>query len=147
MKPGHVLMVCLGNICRSPLAQGVFEQLSPYPNYRVDSAGTANYHRGAPPDPRSITTAQQHGIAIDHQRARHFNPQDFQDFDYIYVMDKQNLENVLALAKNENERKKVHLLLGDTEVEDPYYGGDEGFEQVYQKIHQACLKILSKWTP
>lgn len=145
MKPGHVLMVCLGNICRSPLAQGIFEELSPFDNYRVDSAGTANYHSGRAPDQRSITTAQLHGIAIDHQRARQFTPQDFQDFDYIYVMDRQNLRNVLAMTTKASDRKKVHLLLGDTEVEDPYYGGDEGFEVVFQKIHSACLEILSQW--
>ena len=145
MKPGHVLMVCLGNICRSPLAQGVFEHLSPFHQYRVDSAGTANYHEGASPDRRSIHTAQKHGIAIDHQRARQFTPQDFTDFDYIFVMDRQNLNNVLSMVTRASDREKIQLLLGDSEVEDPYYGGDEGFEKVYQKIHAACLSILSQW--
>lgn len=145
MKAGNVLMVCLGNICRSPLAHGIFETLSPYREFRVDSAGTANYHSGAAPDPRSIAIARTHNIDIQHQQARPFTVADFDAFDYIYVMDRQNLKNVLALATTAAHRNKVQLLLGDQEVEDPYYGGPEGFSVVYDKIHAACTQIIAQW--
>ena len=137
MQAGNVLMVCLGNICRSPLAQGVFEQLAQDYSITVDSAGTANYHSGASPDKRSQLTAKRHGIDISSQCARQFTTADFEDFDYIYVMDRTNLSNVLSLARNEQDSAKVALLLGEDEVEDPYYGGDDGFEIVYQKIDTA----------
>lgn len=138
-------MVCLGNICRSPLAHGVFEALSPYTDFRVDSAGTADYHTGASPDPRSIAIARSHNIDIQHQQARQFTVNDFDIFDHIFVMDRQNLKNILALATTAAQRNKVKLLLGDQEVEDPYYGGPEGFSIVYDKIHTACTKILAQW--
>ena len=145
MQAGNVLMVCLGNICRSPLAQGVFEQLAQDYSITVDSAGTANYHSGALPDKRSQLTAKRHGIDISSQRARQFTTADFRDFDYIYVMDRSNLSNVLSLACNEQDSAKVALLLGEDEVEDPYYGGDDGFEIVYQKIDAACREIIAQW--
>ena len=138
MPAGNVLMVCLGNICRSPLAHGIFETLSQDFNVKVDSAGTANYHSGGQPDKRSQATALNHGIDISKQRARQFTVNDFDAFDYIYVMDRSNLRDVLALARTEEDRKKVALLLGHDEVEDPYYGGPEGFEIVYKKIDNAC---------
>jgi len=147
MKPGNVLMVCLGNICRSPLAHGIFEHLLNDESVRVDSAGTANYHSGASPDIRSIATAKAHQIDISQQEARQFTRNDFEAFDYIYVMDKDNLRNVLAMAKTEGERNKVRLLLETEEVEDPYYGGPEGFNIVYKKIYTACKKILAQWNP
>lgn len=145
MQAGNVLMVCLGNICRSPLAQGVFEQLAQDYSITVDSAGTANYHSGASPDKRSQLTAKRHGIDISSQCARQFTTADFEDFDYIYVMDRSNLSNVLSLARNEQDSAKVALLLGEDEVEDPYYGGDDGFEIVYQKIDTACREIIAQW--
>ena len=145
MGVGNVLMVCLGNICRSPLAQGIFENLLTDPSIIVDSAGTANYHSGAAPDPRSIATAKAHGIDISQQKARQFVRDDFEAFDHIFVMDKQNLRNVLSLATTAAERNKVSLLLGTEEVEDPYYGGPEGFEIVFKKIHSACSKMLEEW--
>lgn len=145
MQAGNVLMVCLGNICRSPLAQGVFEQLAQDYSITVDSAGTANYHSGASPDKRSQLTAKRHGIDISSQRARQFTTADFRDFDYIFVMDRTNLSNVLSLACNEQDSAKVALLLGEDEVEDPYYGGDDGFEIVYQKIDAACREIIAQW--
>jgi protein-tyrosine phosphatase len=147
MLPGNVLMVCLGNICRSPLAHGIFDHLLKDQSVRVDSSGTANYHSGAAPDPRSIATAKAHHIDISQQKARQFTRKDFEEFDYIYVMDKENLRNVLGLAKTELERNKVKLLLTTEEVEDPYYGGPEGFEIVYKKIYTACKKILDQWNP
>ena len=119
MVPGNVLMVCLGNICRSPLAHGIFQNLVADQNIKVDSAGTANYHTGAAPDPRSIEIATLHGIDISRQKARQFVVEDFDQFDYIYVMDYSNQQNVLRLARNDQDRAKVHLLLGDAEVEDP----------------------------
>ena len=145
MRAGNVLMVCLGNICRSPLAHGIFEHLLNDKRVLVDSAGTANYHSGAAPDPRSIATAKAHGIDISHQKSRQFGRADFDAFDYIYVMDKENLRNVHALATTTAEKNKVRLLLETEEVEDPYYGGPEGFEIVYKKIHTACQKILEEW--
>ena len=145
MKKGNVLMVCLGNICRSPLAHGIFEELTKNSSITVDSAGTANYHSGNPPDPRSIKTAARHGINISGQKARQFVASDFKKFDHIFVMDQENLNNVLRLAQSESDRKKVRLLLEDKEVEDPYYGGDNGFEVVFNKIEKACKNILESW--
>ena len=145
MVPGNVLMVCLGNICRSPLAHGIFQNLVADQNIKVDSAGTANYHTGAAPDPRSIEIATIHGIDISRQKARQFVVEDFDQFDYIYVMDYSNQQNVLRLARNDQDRAKVHLLLGDAEVEDPYYGGKEGFSVVFNKIQKACQHIIEQW--
>ena len=145
MEKGNVLMVCLGNICRSPIAHGVFEHYSKDLSIKVDSAGTANYHSGNAPDPRSIKTAANHGLDISNQKARQFVYSDFKNFDHIFVMDHQNFENVLKLAKTETDRNKVQLLLGNDEVEDPYYGGEHGFEIIYFKIEKACKKILESW--
>ena len=145
MVPGNVLMVCLGNICRSPLAHGIFQDLAADHNIKVDSAGTANYHTGAAPDPRSIEIAAKKGIDISPQQARQFEVEDFDQFDYIYVMDKSNLQNVLQLARTEEDHAKVRLLLGNAEVEDPYYGGKEGFSIVFDKIQKACQHILYQW--
>ena len=138
-------MVCLGNICRSPLAHGIFQDLAADHNIKVDSAGTANYHTGAAPDPRSIEIAAKKGIDISPQQARQFEVEDFDQFDYIYVMDKSNLQNVLQLARTEEDHAKVRLLLGNAEVEDPYYGGKEGFSIVFDKIQKACQHILYQW--
>lgn len=138
-------MVCLGNICRSPLAHGIFQDLAADHNIKVDSAGTANYHTGAAPDPRSIEIAAKKGIDISPQQARQFVVEDFDQFDYIYVMDKSNLQNVLQLARTEEDHAKVRLLLGNAEVEDPYYGGKEGFSIVFDKIQKACQHILDQW--
>jgi protein-tyrosine phosphatase len=145
MVPGNVLMVCLGNICRSPLAHGIFQDLVADRNIIVDSAGTGNYHTGAAPDPRSREIAAQYGIDISQQQARQFVVEDFDQFDYIYVMDYSNQQNVLRLARNDQDRAKVHLLLGNAEVEDPYYGGKEGFAVVFNKIQRACQQILEQW--
>ena len=130
-------MVCLGNICRSTLAHGIFEHLSKDYSITVDSAGTANYHTGNTPDSRSIKIAATRGINIANQKARQFIAADFDAFDYIFVMDHENLNNVLKLAKTESNRNKVRLLLESDEVEDPYYGGDQGFEIVFDKIKKA----------
>ena len=145
MVSKSVLMVCLGNICRSPLAHGIMAHLTQTLPVEVDSAGTASYHVGNPPDPRSIAEAAKHGVDISNQKARQFTPNDFKAFDHIFVMDRQNLKHVLAQACSQQEMDKVQLLLGDTEVEDPYYGGEEGFAIVYNKIFAACTSIISAW--
>ena len=145
MKKGNVLMVCLGNICRSTLAHGIFEHLSKDYSITVDSAGTANYHTGNTPDSRSIKIAAARGINIANQKARQFIAADFDAIDYIFVMDHENLNNVLKLAKTELDRNKVRLLLESDEVEDPYYGGDQGFEIVFDNIEKSCKNIIESW--
>ncbi|MDG5491687.1 low molecular weight protein-tyrosine-phosphatase [Psychroserpens sp. SPM9] len=145
----RILMVCLGNICRSPLAHGILESKLPKDTFYVDSAGTANYHVGDLPDQRSITVAQNHGIYISHQRGRQFKTSDFDTFDYIYVMDQSNYDNVTKLARNTNDIGKVKLILevDDTvknkRVPDPYYGEISDFEHVFTLLDLAC-SIISK---
>lgn len=139
-------MVCLGNICRSPLGEGILKNKVDPDKVFVDSAGTGGYHIGEKPDRRSIDVARNHGIDITDQRCRKFSEADFEDFDFIYVMDKSNYTNVLSLANSESEVKKVKLLLevlnnSPQEVPDPYYGGKDGFEKVYRMIDQACTLI------
>lgn len=136
-------MVCLGNICRSPLAQGILESKVNPTKVFVDSAGTGGYHIGNKPDKRSIAVAIKNGLNISHQRCRKFNTDDFNDFDHIYVMDNSNYENIISLAENDAEKSKVKLLLeitpqGVQEVPDPYYGGEDGFDYVYKLINEAC---------
>lgn len=144
-----VLMVCLGNICRSPLAEGILRSKVDSDKVLVDSAGTAGYHIGNPPDKRSIAVAQKYGLDISHQRCRKFSRLDFLEFDLIYVMDRSNFSDVAQLASNAQEAQKVKLLLSEVdldlqEVPDPYYGGDDGFENVYQMVDQACEAIAKK---
>ena len=144
-----VLMVCLGNICRSPLAEGILKSKVDSKEVYVDSAGTAGYHVGNPPDPRSIFVARNHGLEIGQQRCRKFSVADFEEFDHIYVMDKSNFSNVLSLTSSELQMKKVKLLLselneGIQEVPDPYYGGEDGFEKVFLLIDAACDQIVKK---
>ena len=144
MEPTKILMVCLGNICRSPLAQGILESKITS-NTFVDSAGTAAYHVGNPPDPRSIAVAKQNGIPISQFRARKFTREDFKNFNHIYVMDQSNYKDVIVLAETHVEQKKVSLLLPDEkEVPDPYYGGPEGFESCYSLLDDACTQIVKK---
>lgn len=141
-------MVCLGNICRSPLAEGILKNKVDPDKVFVDSAGTGGYHIGEKPDTRSIEVARNHGINITDQCCRKFSSSDFEDFDLIYVMDKSNYSNVLSLANSESNIKKVKLLLevindSPQEVPDPYYGGKGGFEEVYQMIDEACSLIAN----
>ncbi len=144
-KSGDVLMVCLGNICRSPLAQGVFENMSKKFNVKVDSAGVANYHTGYPPDKRSIYVAQKNGVDISTQKARQIKAKDFNNFDYIFVMDKQNFYDIKELISYHKVNPVVQLLNDPFEIEDPYYGNDEGFEIVYDKIYQGCKRVIDNW--
>lgn len=142
-------MVCLGNICRSPLAEGILKSKVDSDKVFVDSAGTAGYHVGNPPDQRSVAVARQYGLDISSQRCRKFSSIDFLEFDHIYVMDKSNYSNVMQLATTEEDRAKVKLLLEEIEIDiaevpDPYYGGADGFEKVYQMIDRACEAIANK---
>jgi protein-tyrosine phosphatase len=142
-------MVCLGNICRSPLAEGILKsKLSN--KFVVDSAGTANYHTGSEPDKRSIAVARKYGLEISHLKGRQFVVNDFDTFDFIYVMDQSNYQNVLRLARNNEDKNKVEMILNlvypnqDYDVPDPYYGGNQGFENVYQMLDEACDIIAER---
>lgn len=143
-------MVCLGNICRSPLAEGILQSKLNAKDFYVDSAGTAAYHVGNSPDPRSIQVAKKYGIDIHHQRARQFKTEDFLEFDMIYAMDQQNYRHICSLAKDESDINKVNLILKETNsledrnVPDPYYGGDDGFETVYHLLNDVCEIIATK---
>ncbi len=144
-----ILMVCLGNICRSPLAQGILEAKLPKDKFIVDSAGTGNWHIGHLPDKRSINTAKKHGLDISNQRGRLFTEKDFDDFDYIYVMDNSNYDNVVKLAQNETQTQKVALILDyifpneNVDVPDPYFGLQNGFDMVYEMLDDSC-EVLAK---
>jgi protein-tyrosine phosphatase len=144
-----VLMVCLGNICRSPLAEGILQNKIDPGQVLVASAGTGGWHVGNRPDSRSIAVAQKYGLDISSQRCRQFTVNDFNDFDLIYVMDKSNYQNVIAMARNTVDTSKVKLLMSenntnDIEVPDPYYDSVNGFEMVYHMIDKACGKIANK---
>ncbi|MCC1484781.1 low molecular weight protein-tyrosine-phosphatase [Winogradskyella immobilis] len=144
-----ILMVCLGNICRSPLAHGILESKLNLENFYVDSAGTAAYHVGEQPDPRSITIANSHGLDISDQSARQFKVEDFDCFDIIYAMDQSNYSNIIALARNNTDIGKVKLILevnsslSNKNVPDPYYGGDSGFSNVFNMLEDTC-QIIAK---
>jgi protein-tyrosine phosphatase len=148
--PTKVLMVCLGNICRSPLAEGILQSKLPRQDYIIDSAGTANYHIGKAPDKRSVLIAKKFGIDISQQKCRQILKSDFETFDYIYVMDTSNYKNVIAIAPNEVSKQKVKIILNeieptsDLEVPDPYYGEMEDFEHVFHLLDEVCTIIASK---
>jgi len=147
-----ILMVCLGNICRSPLAEGIMLHLieKHQLNIMVDSAGTSNYHIGENPDKRTIANAKKHQIDLSPLVARQFTSHDFELFDKIYVMDKSNHKNVMALSSKPEHHAKVDLLLNELhpnenrEVPDPYFGGEQGFEDVFQMVYKACERITQK---
>jgi protein-tyrosine phosphatase len=147
--PVKILMVCLGNICRSPLAEGILASKLPKDKFIVDSAGTGNYHIGKQPDQRSILTAQKNGLDITYQKGRQFTSNDFDYFDYIYVMDSSNYDDVIELAKNEAQKEKVEMILNElfpgenVDVPDPYYGIQNGFDLVYEMLDETC-DILAK---
>ena len=140
-------MVCLGNICRSPLAEGILKSKVDDSFVFVDSAGTGGWHIGELPDVRSIGIAKQNEIDISDQRCRKFISADFEEFDHIYVMDRNNLSDVLSVAKSEIHRKKVKMILNiegredSLEVPDPYYGGESGFQDVFKLLDNACDQI------
>lgn len=136
-----ILMVCLGNICRSPLAHGILKSKLGE-SFFVDSAGTISLHQGETPDIRSIETARKHGIEIGHYQSRSITQRDLEDFDLIFCMDRSNLSDVLKLAKNEEQISKISLILPQQqEVPDPYYGTLQDFEKVYFLLDEACQRV------
>lgn len=146
-----ILMVCLGNICRSPLAEGIMkEKLQEHGlDWTVDSAGTGSWHIGEKPDTRSIAVARKYGIDISKQKARQFSFSDLNDFDIILAMDRSNLRNIQNLSKQKEHAEKVHLIMelaqpgSGTDVPDPYWN-DDGFEQVYAMLDTACDRIIEQ---
>ena len=143
-----ILMVCLGNICRSPLAEGILSSKGKHLNIEVDSVGTAGYHVGKQPDIRSIEIANKYAIDLNQQRARQFSRADFDEFDVIYAMDTNNYAHLISLASSETERNKIRMILNEINpnayqsVPDPYYGGENGFQDVYNMLDKACDKII-----
>lgn len=146
----RILMVCLGNICRSPLAEGILRSKIISDTVIVDSAGTSGFHQGELPDPRSIAVARLNGIDITNQRSRKFLVEDFDNFDLIYTMDQSNYHNILDLARNSEDESKVRMILNESHpnqnlnVPDPYYGGDKGFDNVFRMLDEACEIIASQ---
>ena len=143
-------MVCLGNICRSPLAEGILASKLPKNKFIVDSAGTGAWHIGHAPDERSIAVAKKNEIMIADQRGRQFSKSDFDTFDYIYVMDNSNYNNVIQLTEKQEHKDKVKLILDElfpnenVDVPDPYYGSANGFEIVYKMLDEVCDVIAEK---
>jgi len=149
----RVCFVCLGNICRSPTAEGVFRHLVAegrhHDAFEIDSAGTAAYHEGEPPDRRSTTTAQLRGVELT-GRARQFRPEDFERFDHVLAMDRSNRDALRRMAPSDAARAKVRLLRDfepdapdDAEVPDPYYGGADGFDRVLDICMASCEGLLA----
>ncbi|MEN9981987.1 MAG: hypothetical protein RIR67_180 [Bacteroidota bacterium] len=145
-----IVMVCLGNICRSPLAEGILASKLPKDKFTVDSAGTGSWHIGQSPDDRSVAVAQKNGLDISYQRGRQFSRTDFDTFDYIYVMDNSNYDNVIALAETKEQKEKVILIMNELypsqnkDVPDPYFGMHNGFDIVYAMLDEACDVIAQK---
>ena len=143
-------MVCLGNICRSPLAEGILAEKCKHLPIVVDSAGTSSYHVGQAPDQRSRHIASVNNINIGEQRSRALMSSDLESFDLIYAMDSSNYTNILKLAKNEKDKHKVRLILNESNpsqnqnVPDPYFGGDQGFKHVFDLLNNACEVIKSQ---
>ena len=147
-----ILMVCLGNICRSPLAHGILQEKvnTLKLDWEIESAGTGSWHIGNLPDPRSIEVAQTHGIDITYQKARQFRSSDFDDYDLIFAMDSSNYQNILKASHVKEDHKKVHLIMNLVEpgrnisVPDPYWD-DNGFEKVYQMLDKATDVIIDTY--
>lgn len=145
-----ILMVCLGNICRSPMAEGIMQaKIEKYKlDVEVDSAGFEPYHSGDAPDFRATRIMKQHGIDISGQRSRLFRAADFDVFDRIYVMDSGNFNDVKSMSENVNQMQKVDYILNishkgsNKPVPDPYYGGEQGFEKTYQLLDSA-IELLA----
>ena len=146
-----ILMVCLGNICRSPLAEGILKNklLERGLDWTVDSAGTGFWHIGDPPDPRAVSTAGKYGLDISRQRARQIQYSDLQDYDLILAMDSSNYQDILRLADNGRQKSKVEMILNyvdpgsNRNVPDPYWN-DDGFDQVFKMLEEACDKVIEK---
>ncbi|MDQ7962219.1 low molecular weight protein-tyrosine-phosphatase [Flavobacterium lindanitolerans] len=148
--PVKILMVCLGNICRSPLAEGILQSKLPRDRFVVDSAGTGDWHIGRQPDSRSIAVAKSNGLDISRQRGRLFTVTDFETNDYIFVMDNSNYKDVMRLAPNAEAKSKVSLILNElfpgenVDVPDPYFGLEDGFSNVYGMLDEVCEIIADK---
>ena len=148
--PIKILMVCLGNICRSPLAEGILASKLPKDKFQVDSAGTGSWHIGHKPDERSIAIAKKNKLDISEQKGRQFTTSDFETFDYIYVMDNSNYWDVVQLVDNKAQTEKVQLILNElfpnenVDVPDPYFGLPNGFESVYKMLDEACDVLAKK---
>jgi len=151
-----VLFICLGNICRSPLAEGVFrflaEESGVSERFRIESAGTGAWHVGEPPDSRSIDVAREHGVPLT-GTARRIEPTDLDAFQYLIVMDRQNERDVANLQELYGDGAALHLLReydqeagSDLDVPDPYYGGSDGFARVYRMVHRSCEGLLRELT-
>jgi protein-tyrosine phosphatase len=146
-----ILMVCLGNICRSPLAEGILRMKAEQAglNLQIDSAGTSNYHTGECPDQRTIQNALKHNVDVSKLKARQFTISDYDNFDHIFAMDSSNYSDIISLARNENDKRKVELILdkvypgSQMSVPDPYFGGEQGFEHVYILLDKACDEIIN----
>jgi len=147
-----ILMVCLGNICRSPLAEGILKHKCEQQNldWEIDSAGTGKWHIGSQPDKRSIEVAKKYGIDISQQKARTVNSNDYEYYDLIYAMDKSNESDLLAWALDNKEAQKIKLIMSEIDtknpesVPDPYWN-DNGFELVFKMLDEACDKIIEKY--
>lgn len=145
-----ILMVCLGNICRSPMAEGILQSKvnAAGLNWQVESAGTANYHIGETPHHFSQTVSKHHGVDISKHLGKQLSKEDFKVYDKIYVMDKENYRDAKRIAGDNWDEKKVDLLLNELypgesrEVPDPWYGGIENFKEVYSLLDDACEKIV-----
>lgn len=147
-----ILMVCLGNICRSPLAEGILRHKSEEKglDWQIDSAGTGSWHVDEPPDSRSVAVARKYKIDISGQRARQLKKIDLDRFDLIFAMDSSNYQNILRLASTKAQKNKVKLIMNEVTpahnqaVPDPYWD-DNGFEKVYQMLEEAAEKIVEKY--
>ena len=143
-----ILMVCLGNICRSPLAEELLRLEAKISglNILIDSAGTSGHHNGESPDKRSQKNALKNGVDISHLKSRKFNPNDFEKFDLIYVMDKNNYREVINQTNNEDYKNKVKFFLKDgKDVPDPWYGDEEEFEKVFKLIQKRCKELINEF--
>ena len=147
-SPARVLAVCLGNICRSPMAEGLLRHhiQSKGLRIKVDSAGTNGFHNGEAPDRRAQQEMRRHGMDISKQRSRQISQRDFDDFDLILVMDASNFEDVLALAGDrEDWQEKVQMFVDDGDVPDPYFGGASGFAHVFELVDAAADRWTEEW--
>jgi protein-tyrosine phosphatase len=148
-----ILMVCLGNICRSPMAEGIMRKKANESGKKwiIDSAGTSNYHIGENPDIRATQKSAKYKVDISSLKARQFSVTDYDQFDLILAMDENNFNDIRRLARNESDKGKVKMILNfsypgkNKPVPDPYYGGDAGFEEVYRLLNEACERIIKEF--